>query len=228
MTTGAIEALKLSIKSTNFTLTESGYATMTGAIINGGSISYTNGKFGVDIGGNMTAQDATLTNASVSGTVTTTGDNGNKTEMDSGGVKFTQNNTETGSITPWIYKDSVGRLSISYKDELRIEYNQDTNAVHMEMDDDSIGLYANGSPGASTLALFGGYSPSVDISTNTINLGTGYGTIYLRTDYIYVRDAYGNDNQGWTGTINGVSDGSGNHGDIDVVNGIITNWSGWY
>jgi phage minor structural protein len=65
MTSGAIEALKLSIKSTNFTLTESGQVTMTGATINGGQISYSNGKFGVDTNGNLTAQDAKLTNATL-------------------------------------------------------------------------------------------------------------------------------------------------------------------
>lgn len=67
--TGAVKALKLSVDSTNFKLTEAGVATMTGATINGGEIKYTNNRFHVDTTGNLTAQNATLTGANVTGEV---------------------------------------------------------------------------------------------------------------------------------------------------------------
>lgn len=201
MTTGAIEALKLSIKSANFTLTESG---------------------------NLTANNAYLTNATVSGVVETTGDGGqNKTKMTGGGIEFIRNGVETGSITPWLYKDNTGRLSVSYKDELRLEYNQDTTGVFIGMDNGGIELYANGSPSGSAIWVEGGSNPHVEIAAEEIDIGTGYGELYIAVNDLYVRDAYGNDQTGWTGVINGVSDGNGHYGDINVVNGIITGWSGW-
>ena len=119
MTTGAIEALKLSIKSTNFTLTESGdltakNANLTGATINGGTISYTSGLFEVDASGNMTAQNATLTGADISGTVKTTS-NGITTEMSGGHIQFIDGFTTNGEI----YATSDGGMNISSSD-LRI------------------------------------------------------------------------------------------------------------
>ena len=96
MTTGLIEALKLSIKSANFTLTEAGVATMTGATINGGSITYTNGKFGVTSGGVMSAQDATVTGSFTSETAS------EKTVIGSGQLKIF-NKTYYSDVNPILY-----------------------------------------------------------------------------------------------------------------------------
>lgn len=45
---------------------------------------------------------------------------------------------------------------------------------------------------------------------------------------LYIDSGQGGRIAGWTGVINGVSDGNGNYGDITVTNGIITDWSDWY
>ena len=89
-------------------------ASLTGATINGGTISYTSGLFEVDASGNMTAQNATLTGADISGTVKTTS-NGITTEMSGGHIQFIDGFTTNGEI----YATSDGGMNISSSD-LRI------------------------------------------------------------------------------------------------------------
>jgi phage minor structural protein len=114
MTTGAIEALKLSIKSTNFTLTESGLVTMTGATINGGKITYTNGKFSVDTNGNMSAKNASLTSATVTGSITSV--SGSNTAGINNGEVYSQYNGQKISLNnagEAIYNETAGRNVLS-------------------------------------------------------------------------------------------------------------------
>lgn len=148
MTTGAIEALKLSIKSANFTLTESGLVTMTGATINGGQITYTNGKFSVDTNGNMTAQDAKLTNATLKNSVDFdfSGDTLGA-RINSLGLSF-----YNGGATNWIgsvYANSDssgwGEIEVAADDDVSI------NAPRIELHATS-SLSMNGSTGISETA----------------------------------------------------------------------------
>ena len=230
--TGAVKAYKLSVESPNFQLTEAGNVTATNVNLTGGMIKGLTGT-GMSINlatGEIITKLFSLESNNIKVTDSTIRaiNGGNETTITDADIKFKNQNVETGRIVPLVTKNGVSRLVFYYTDKLRIQYDDQNDTVRIDLSDNGIGLYANASPGASEVAIYGGYSPGVGISGAEISLGSGWGDLYIKVDDLYVRDAYGNDNQGWTGTINGVSDGNGHYGDIEVVNGIITNWSGWY
>ena len=194
-------------------------------------IYYGNQKFTVDANGNLSAQNASLTSATVSGVVETTGDGGqNKTKMTNGGISFIRNNVETGSISPWVSRGGTGSFEIEFKDILSIgRFDSSLSALSPRITANSSGirLYAsNGSVGSELSVSSVSGSESIGMSSREI--GISGDTFFIYVDNITIRDQYGGDHYGWSGTINGVSDGNGHYGDIDVVNGIITRWSDWH
>jgi hypothetical protein len=184
------------------------------------SINSTN--FQLDTQGNVTAK-----NANVSGTVTseaTTGLGVEKTILDSGRLVLTLNNVvifellggdtvllQTENLTP-LEIDGVGAtLELGHANGGGIDRDailQATNDITLSAGND--------------ITLTPGSGDDIVLDGDARVSGTLY-----TGDVEMSGDLYVNGTQGWTGTINGVSDGNGNYGDIDVTNGIITGWSGW-
>lgn len=175
-------------------------ASLTGATINGGTISYTNGKFGVDANGNMTAQDASLTNATVNGNIISE-TTGQKVTISGGELKIF-NKTYYSDTNPILHFAMLANgVEIISPDYLSITSG-------------SSGLYV-GTPGRLVLGDGNG-EIRLDAPTEMANDVTFSSSIHFGSD------------AGWSGVINGVSDGNGHYGDITVTNGGITDWSGWY
>lgn len=183
-------------------------------------IRYGNQKFIVDSTGALVASGATI-----NGTISSVKD-GNETRITDSDITFKRNGVETGRIRPYINRNNVARLELAYKDRFMIDYDGDETGTKIEMDDDSIQLYVNGSPSASYVSLSD--DGSMGIGGHEMYIGDGNSDeLHEQASDVYVRDAFGTDHLTWTGIINGVSDGNGNYGDITVTNGRITNWSGW-
>ena len=185
------------------------------------SINSTN--FQLDPQGNVTAK-----NANVSGTVAseaTTGQGIEKTILDSGRLVLTLNNNvifellggdtvliQTLNLTP-LQIDGIGAtLELGHANGGGVDHDailQATNDITLSAGND--------------ITISPGTGDDIYLSGDTQVSGTLYtGDVELNGD-VYV-----NGTQGWTGTINGISDSSGNYyGDIDVTNGVITGWSGW-
>lgn len=176
------------------------------------SIDSTN--FDLDTQGNLTA-----TNASLSGTLTAGSTSGDHVIM-----------------------GSTGRLSF-YDGTYRNAYIRPfTNGVQIvaERENDSTNM---------EITLTRGSNRKIEMGTDQgqggpfVSMDGSNGNISVECDKTYINgtlvvpsgkeidingDVYASGNQGWSGTINGVSDSSGNYwGDITVTNGIITDWSGW-
>lgn len=202
LTTGAMTAKQLSIDSTNFDL---------------------------DTQGNLTAK-----NVNISGTVKTI--------------------AEIYGGDTWTAALDTGRIYLKLNNTIICELTMDANAGNdvVLKTFNMTPLHVEGT--GATLELGHGTGGGVDrdaILTATENItltagdditlspGSGddivldgdtqvNGTLYTNGDLEINADVYVNGTQGWSGTINGVSDSSGNYwGDITVENGIITGWSGW-
>ena len=199
LATGALTAQQLSINSTNFQL---------------------------DTQGNVTAKNANIKGI-VTTEVETAGGNVEKTILDSGRLVITLNGTvlyelriggsdeivmETLNTTPFYISGVGATLELGHANGggvARDAILQATNDITLDAGHD--------------VTISPGSGRNIYLSGDTQVSGTLYtGDVELNGD-VYV-----NGTQGWTGTINGISDSSGNYyGDIDVTNGIITGWSGW-
>ena len=199
LATGALTAQQLSINSTNFQL---------------------------DTQGNVTAKNANIKGI-VTTEVETAGGNVEKTILDSGRLVITLNGTvlyelriggsdeivmETLNTTPFYISGVGATLELGHANGGGVDRDailQATNDITLDAGHD--------------VTISPGSGRNIYLSGDTQVSGTLYtGDVELNGD-VYV-----NGTQGWTGTINGISDSSGNYyGDIDVTNGIITGWSGW-
>lgn len=217
MTTGAIEALKLSIKSANFTLTENGEMSCTGATING-TLTSTTGDYKTVIedgtirfyyGSNLASQ----IKGAISGINTI--------------VRF------SGIYGEDVTVDIIGRLDadVLYVNGRGVSLQSGINNGQFSVTaEDSISLDAT-----NGLTLTG-YGIAIGSSGNTdaVNIygDNGIEAWNLLSCHDGIAIPYGGLSvggvSGWGGTINGVSDGNGHYGDITVSNGVITGWSGWY
>jgi hypothetical protein len=151
MTTGAIEALKLSIKSANFTLTESGILTATGA----------------DISGTVSA----------SGTIQSYT---NKTELSGGALKFYKSGTLQAQLssdynsdglrlakTDWTGIDDQADLEVTGEIESRsLKVIYPNEVAFFDADDNKASIVAD------EIYIGGDYDQSVP----TVNIGTEDGT----------------------------------------------------
>jgi hypothetical protein len=226
MTTGAIEALKLSIKSANFTLTESGIATMNGATIKGSIESNANGNRVKITGGTMEFYGTDRYGAEHKTCVI----KGAAQNVYSAKVEDASGNLGYIDANIWgdeCYFSSTGSdgidCTLSVQDDQTININGRTITIEGRGD-----VYN---------------TPNINIGTDLLShveIGNANGGVTINGNDIQVN---GNITEnggmdatsyrvggtiGWSGVINGVSDGNGHYGDITVSYGIITDWSGWY
>lgn len=193
--------------------------------IDNAGIRYGNQKFIVDSTGALVASEATI-----NGTISSVKD-GNETKITDADITFKRNSVETGRIKPYVSEGGTGRLELSFTDIFTIKYggNDTTADVGVRLDDESIYIYVKN--GAEIEMDDSG---RVIINSPTLIIGGGYQHAAYSMDFwewadsVHVLDQYGQNRQAWSGTINGVSDDNGHFGDIEVRNGRILNWSGWY
>ena len=198
--TGAMTAKQLSIDSTNFDL---------------------------DTQGNMVASNATVS-GKVKTTATVGGNDTLETALDTGRLYIKYNNTIICELTVSSGGDDVV-LQTSNTTPLQIDgYGSGLELGRLNgggVDRDAILMATENITltAGDDITLSPGSGDDVVLDGDTRVSGTLY-----TGDIEMGGDMYVNGTQGWSGTINGVSDSSGNYyGDITVENGIITGWSGW-
>lgn len=176
------------------------------------SINSTN--FQLDPQGNVTAKDATL-----SGVVTAGPTTGEHVIMGSTGrLSFYDGSDRNAYIRP-------------FTNGIQITAERENDTTNMEItltrgSNRKIEMGTDQGQGGPYITMYG--------SNGNINAECDHftidGTLVIPSgkEIDINGDVYASGLQGWSGTINGISDSSGNYwGDITVTNGIITDWSGW-
>lgn len=207
MKTGAIEALKLSIKSTNFTLTEDGVITMLKGAIHLGVPGQ--GSFWVD-NGTATLDTAILSNIYIPGGTDC------DFKFDVNGFSILDPDDDDHALARLTGgSDTAGHTGVAL-------LSSSGNSIFIQSSDT---LMLSGTNG---ILINGNLKPTSDTTgkSGELTLRVGQKLTYKKGLVTNV-DTSG-EVSGWSGTLNGIGDGSGNYYcDVYVSKGLITGWSGW-